>query len=304
MDKYLITVLGPTAIGKTHLAISIARHFKCEILSADSRQFYKEMRIGTAVPTKEELSKVPHHFIQHKSILESYTVGDFEQDALHLLRELFKRMDVAVMVGGSGLYLDAVIHGLDHFPTVKPGVREGLNKVFQQEGIEALRQQLSELDPVHYQKVDLDNPHRLIRALEVCISSGKPYSSFFNQQKKPRFFKHLLIGLTADRELLYSRINGRVDKMMQDGLKEEAENLVDYKDLNALQTVGYQELFAHFEGKWDLQTAVEEIKKNTRRFAKRQLTWFRKKEGVLWFEYPFEERKVIDSINSKMGQLK
>ena len=300
MNKFLITVIGPTAIGKTALAVSLAKHFETEIISSDSRQFYKEMSIGTAVPTTQEKQEIPHHFIQHISISTTYSVGDFEGEALQTINALFRTHNTLILVGGSGLYTDAILKGLDTFPEVLPGIREELNQTLEQKGLKALQAQLEELDPDYYQIVDILNPHRLIRALEVCISSGKPYSSFLGQPKATRPFKSLVIGLKAERDVLYQRINKRVDQMMANGLLEEVEKLLPFKDYNALQTVGYQELFAFLEGKCSLETAVEEIKKNTRRFAKRQLTWYRKSKDVLWFDYDTPHHKVVSAIKSKM----
>jgi len=301
-QPFLITVVGPTAIGKTQLAIAIAQYFGTEILSADSRQFYKEMSIGTAVPDTDELRAVPHHFIQSKSIFDSYSVGDFEQDALSCLDAIFSKTDIAVIVGGSGLYVDAVTKGLDKFPEVAPEIRHRLNAQLKDEGIESLQKRLKLLDPDYYTKVDLDNPHRLVRALEVCMASGKPYSSFLKGQNKTRPFSTVSIGLTADRKVIYDRINRRVDDMMKNGLLEEARELYPYKGENALQTVGYKELFHYFDGTWDLDFAVAEIKKNTRRFAKRQLTWFRKDERIHWFGHDTSMDKILAGIKNEMKQ--
>lgn len=298
MSKTLIGIIGPTAIGKTSLSIELARHFKTEIVSADSRQFFKEMKIGTAVPTAEELAEATHHFIQHISIEDSYSVGDYEREALHKLDDLFQAQDRIVMVGGSGLYINAVVHGLDEFPEVDPSIRESLNEKFQQKGIQLLQEQLKVLDPEYYSEVDRNNPHRLIRALEVSIGTGKPYSSFRRNHRPKRKFKTTLIGLTADREIIYNRINQRVDQMMEQGLLEEVTSLLDKKELNALNTVGYKELFEHLVGKLSLEEAVEEIKKNTRRFAKRQLTWFRKNENVKWFDFRTPSSEIIQYIET------
>ncbi|MFP2997627.1 tRNA (adenosine(37)-N6)-dimethylallyltransferase MiaA [Spongiivirga sp. MCCC 1A20706] len=297
-SNYLITIIGPTAIGKTTLSIKLASYFKTEIISADSRQFYKEMSIGTAVPSKEELAAAPHHFIQHKSIFENYSVGNFEKDALKKLEELFEKNDVVIMVGGSGLYVDAVVKGLDEFPKIDATIRLQLNQTLEKEGISALQDKLKELDPDYASKVDLENPHRLIRALEICIGSGIPYSSFLDNPKKKRPFKTIKVGLTADREIVYDRINQRVDIMIGEGLIEEAETLHKHKELNALQTVGYKELFNFFEGKWDKDFAISEIKKNTRRFAKRQFTWFKKDEAILWFDYEQHIDTILEKIES------
>lgn len=294
----LICVVGPTAIGKTRMAIDLARYFKTEVISADSRQFFKEMRIGTAVPRREELAAVPHHFIQQLSVNQEYSVGDFERDALQLLKELFKKHSVVVMAGGSGLYVDAVTKGLDKFPEVKEGIREALNERLEKEGIESLQQALKEADPDYYKEVDLQNPQRLIRALEVIQSSGKPFSSFRNQKAKERFFDTVKVGLTADREIIYDRINKRVDIMMQEGLLHEVKGLLDYKAFNALQTVGYRELIAHLETDTTLEQAIAAIKQNTRRFAKRQLTWFKKDNQIHWFDYESTANQVVAALQA------
>lgn len=297
--KILLTVVGPTAIGKTSLAIDLALHFGTEIISCDSRQFFKEMSIGTAVPSSEELAQVKHHFIQHKSIFDTYSVGDFERDAITLLKELFKQHNVVIMVGGSGLYADTVVYGLDDFPEVSPEIRNELNELYQKQGITYLQTRLKDLDPIQYTQMDVQNPQRMLRALEVCIASGKPYSSFLNKKKILRDFTNLTIGLTAEREVVYERINRRVELMLEDGLLIEAQTLFPHKKLNALQTVGYRELFDFFEGKISLDFAIEEIKKNTRRFAKRQYTWFHKNKHVHWFEIS----QLDDSLISQLVDL-
>lgn len=296
-SKTLISVVGPTAIGKTKLAISLAQHYETEIISSDSRQFFKEMSIGTAVPDKEELASAKHHFIQHKSISESYSVGDFERDALKKLGSLFKQNNIVIMVGGSGLYVDAVTKGLDNFPKVDAKIRKELNSEFKTKGIRILQEKLKALDPDYYTKVDIDNPHRLIRALEIAIGTGKPYSSFLNQEKPKRPFRTITIGINAERKIIYDRINTRVDLMIASGLLDEAKTLLPYKNLNALQTVGYKELFKYFEGEWELDFAVSEIKKNTRRFAKRQLTWFKKNADAIWVSYNDPIEKVLAKID-------
>lgn len=297
--KYLITVIGPTAIGKTALAIEIAKHFKCDIISADSRQFFKEMSIGTAVPSKDELAAAKHHFIQNISIFDDYTVGDFEREAITKLDELYKSNDFAVMVGGSGLYIDAVLKGFDDFPDIDITVREKLKAEYEKQGIEYLQQELLRLDPVHYEKVAKENPQRLMRALEVCIGSGKPYSSFLNIKKNSRNFTPIIIGLDADRELMYDRINQRVDIMVDSGLLEEARELYPNKKLNALQTVGYRELFSYFDSEFTKEFAIEEIKKNTRRFAKRQMTWFKRNEDAKWFDFKTPLPEIINYIEKE-----
>ncbi|EDP95117.1 tRNA (adenosine(37)-N6)-dimethylallyltransferase MiaA [Kordia algicida OT-1] len=300
MSKYLISVVGATAIGKTALSIKLAKHFQTEIISCDSRQFFKEMTIGTAVPSEDELNAAKHHFIQHISIFDNYNVGQFEKDAITKLDELFQQYNIVVMVGGSGLYADAVIKGLDEFPKVNPQIREDLNEELATNGIVSLQEKLKTLDPVYYEKVALENPHRLIRALEICIGSGKPYSSFLKDKTASRNFKTIKIGLSADRPIMYDRINRRVDIMMNEGLLEEAKALHPHKALNALQTVGYRELFNYFDGDWTLDFAVSEIKKNSRRFAKRQGTWFRKDAQTVWFDYQEDVANIIEEIERRL----
>ena len=273
---------GPTASGKTALAIQLAQHYNTSILSADSRQFYQEMEIGTAKPSAEELAAAPHHFINSLSIQQDYNIGDFERDALAFLEELYQEQDLAVLVGGSGLYIKAVCEGLDVFPPVPAGIREDLVQLLEEQGIEALQQELAVADPIYYNKVDQANPHRLIRALEVCRATNQAFSSFQGKGKTARPFKALTLAIQWDRAVLYDRINKRVDLMLEAGLVEEARALYPYQHFNSLQTVGYRELFDHFEGKTDLPTAIELIKRNTRRYAKRQLTWLRKQEQVHW----------------------
>jgi tRNA dimethylallyltransferase len=297
----LITIVGPTAIGKTALSILLANHFKSDIISCDSRQFYKEMTIGTAVPEKEELAAAKHHFIQNRSIFEDYNVGSFERDTLKKLDNLFTENPIQIMVGGSGLYVDAVLNGLDYFPEVDPKIREKLTAELNEKGIEILQEKLKELDIETYNTIALDNPHRIMRALEVCIGSNTPYSTFKNKPKAPRNFNVIKIGLNADREIIYNRINQRVDIMLENGLLEEAKNLYVNKNLNALQTVGYRELFSFFDGNFTKEFAISEIKKNTRRFAKRQLTWFRKDESTLWFDYQTNKNKIIANIYEKIN---
>ncbi|KAB8153670.1 tRNA (adenosine(37)-N6)-dimethylallyltransferase MiaA [Kordia sp. TARA_039_SRF] len=300
MANYLISIVGATAIGKTALSIQLAQHFKTEIISCDSRQFFKEMAIGTAVPSEEELKAATHHFIQHKSIFEEYNVGQFEKDAIAKLDELFKKHKIVIMVGGSGLYVDAVVKGLDDFPKVNAKIRENLNQQLKDKGIASLQKMLQQLDPVYYKRVALENPHRLIRALEICIGSGKPYSSFLKDTTATRNFTTIKVGLTAEREIMYNRINQRVDLMMEAGLLEEAKTLYPHKSLNALQTVGYRELFEYFDGNFTLEFAVSEIKKNTRRFAKRQGTWFRRDKNTLWFDYEEDIQKIIEEIENRL----
>ena len=294
--KTLITIVGPTAIGKTSLSILIASYFKTEIISCDSRQFYKEMTIGTAVPEKEELAEVPHHFIQNRSVFEDYNVGAFERDALNVLDTLFKKHNIVVMVGGSGLYVKAVLEGLDDFPKIDPTIRLELNNIYKNEGIIPLQQQLKKLDIETYNTISLDNPQRVIRALEICIGTNLPYSSFKGKGKRKRDFESIIVGLNGDRQKIYDRINYRVDLMMEKGLLDEAKKLHPQKSLNALQTVGYKELFLFFDGKITKEYAVEEIKKNTRRFAKRQLTWFKKNTNIMWFDFEADFSDLIKKL--------
>ena len=302
--KYLITIVGPTAIGKTALSIQIANRFKCDIVSCDSRQFFKEMTIGTAVPNTEELAAAKHHFIQNKSIFENYTVGDYEKEAINCIEELFKTNDYVVLVGGSGLYVNAVLKGFDDFPDIESNVREEVNANYEKLGINYLQEQLKERDPNYFEKIKnenpqtLLNPQRMMRFVEVCVGTGKPYSSFLNQKKNERSFTPIIIGLEADRNIMYNRINQRVDIMINEGLLQEAQVLYTHKELNALQTVGYRELFSYFDKQFSLEFAIEEIKKNTRRFAKRQLTWFKREENTKWFDFQTPINRIISYIES------
>lgn len=302
--KKLITIVGPTAIGKTALSIALANHYNCEIVSCDSRQFFKEMTIGTAVPSQEELASATHHFIQNKSVFDNYTVGDFEKEALSKIEELFQDNDYVILVGGSGLYVDAILRGFDEFPSIDPSIRENVNVEYEKLGIGYLQEQLKVLDPSYFKTITnenpqtLQNPQRMMRFVEVCIGSGKPYSSFLNQKKNNRNFTPIIIGLEAERSVIYDRINQRVDIMINEGLVEEAKTLYSQKNLNALQTVGYRELFSHFDGEFTLPFAIEEIKKNTRRFSKRQLTWFKRKENTKWFDYLTNPTEIIKYIEN------
>ncbi len=296
LDKTLIVVVGPTAIGKTALAIKLAQFYQTEIISADSRQFFKEMHIGTAKPSNEELATAHHHFINSHSIQTLFSTGDFESQALQLMDELFKKHKVLIMVGGSGLYIDAVCKGLDDLPEIDLSIREALNEKLATEGIETIKKQLQESDPEYYEKVDQSNPQRMIRGLEVVLSTGKKLSSFLTAKKKQRPFQIIKIGLNMDRALLYDRINHRVDLMMEAGLLEEAKLLLPHRQYNALNTVGYSELFDYFDGKTDLTSAVAMIKQNTRRFAKRQLTWFRRDENTAWFQ-PNQVEEIIQYLS-------
>jgi len=282
LKKKLITISGPTASGKTSLSLKLAEHLNCSIISCDSRQFYKEMSIGTAVPLKNELKKINHYCIQHKSIKESYTIGDFKNEAHKILKKLFENNDFVIMTGGSGLYMDSVVSGLDDFPKIDPVIREVLNKNFKSKGIIYLQKKLKELDPKYYSIVDLNNHRRIIRALEVCISEKQPYSNFLNKKNNTsNKFKTVNLSIETNRDDLYKKINSRVDQMIKDGLVEEVSSLYKYKDLNPLNTVGYKEIFDFIDGKSTLIEAIDKIKQNTRRYAKRQLTWLKKRQ-LIW----------------------
>lgn len=283
MRRTLIVVAGPTAVGKTALAIRLAKKYSTVVVSADSRQIYREISIGTAKPSADELTAVPHYFIDSHSIHDIYTAGDYERDALALLSDLFQMHRVIVMTGGSGLFIDAVCRGLDHLPKPMPGVRERLNRLFREHGLAPLQQMLKEADPAYYQETDLNNPQRVIRALEVFESSGRPFSGFRKRQQLSRPFDVISVALNTERTILYNRINQRVDHMMDQGLLSEATTVYPLKHLPALLTVGYSELFQYIDGDITLETAVELIKQNTRRYAKRQITWFKKNPDTEWF---------------------
>ena len=301
MKKLLIVVLGPTASGKTDLAIQLAQYYNTEILSADSRQFYKEISIGTAKPTQNELEKINHHFINNKSIQDNYNVGDFEKDALNSLNKIYDKNDIAVMAGGSGLYIQAVCEGFDDIPVGNESIREEINEQFEKKGIMYLQEKLKELDPVYANKIDIENPQRMKRALEVCLSTGKPFSSFQKGNKKYRLFDIIKVGIDMDKEILYERINKRVDAMIESGLEKEASSVYPFRTHNALQTVGYKEFFEYFDQSISKEEAIEKIKRNTRRYAKRQKTWFRKDATIFWTSTNhFEEIvKYIDKLSTK-----
>lgn len=296
-NNWLVCVAGPTASGKTSLAIDLAQHFDTEIISFDSRQFYRELKIGAAPPSAEELAQVPHHFIQDRSIEQELSAGAFAEEALVKLEALFKKHSVVVAVGGSGLYLRALLEGFDDLPAVPNEIRQELNALFQAEGIETLQKELSRKDPQYFQEVDRQNPQRLIRALELIRHSGKTYSELRTGNKAERPFHNLQIALDWERAKLYERINQRVDLMIEAGLIDEVEGLIPYQHLNALQTVGYRELFPYFEGILSLDEAIAEIKKNSRRYAKRQITWFRRDANLQWFQ-PAENATITAWIES------
>jgi len=283
-NKTLAIIAGPTAVGKTVVTIELAKYFKTEIISCDSRQMYKELSVGTAVPGDEQLINVKHHFIHNISIHDYYNAYMFEVQALEVLEHLFIKKNIVLMTGGSGLYIDAVINGIDDLPTIEPEVRKNLLERLTKEGLASLRTELKSIDPGYYAKVDLKNPQRILKALEVSIMTGKPYSSLLTRKKKKRDFRIVLIGLNIDRNLLHTRINNRVDEMIDKGLIKEARDNYQYKGLNSLNTVGYRELFDHFDGKSSLEEAIELIKRNTRRYARRQISWFRRYKDIEWFD--------------------
>ncbi len=301
MDKRqqtLVVIAGPTAAGKTGVAIEVASHFNTEIISADSRQYYKEIPIGTASPDAKELAQVKHHFVGQLSIFDDYNVSRFEKEVLALLQQKFQHNPVMVMAGGSGMYIDAVCNGIDDLPDPDEQIRSALNQTLSEKGIEALQQQLKILDPPYFHEVDLQNPKRLMRAIEVCLQTGKRYSDLRKNKRAHRDFNILKIGLTLPREVLYNRVNQRTDAMMANGWLEEARTVYPYKHLNSLNTVGYKELFNYISGEWSLETAIEKIKTNTRRYAKRQLTWFKRDADIEWFQ-PDNIQRIIQYIENK-----
>jgi len=300
--KTLVCVVGPTAVGKTAVGIQLARHFKTAVVSADSRQFYREMTIGTAKPSDEELAEVPHYFINSHHITEDYSAGDFERDAVALLETLFSHHNVVVLVGGSGLFVRAVCEGLDDLPKPLPGLRDRLNELYRQQGLAPLQAMLEKVDPDYFQEMDRQNPQRVIRALEVWESTGKPFSYFRRGNMMKRPFGVLSVGLDTDRERLYQRINARVDAMMAAGLLDEVRSLLPYRAKPPLQTVGYAELFDYLDGKCTLEDAVDSIKQHTRRYAKRQLTWFRKHGATVWFA-PDDTDGIIAYVSSRIGLM-
>lgn len=299
-SKTLIVVVGPTGVGKTELSIQLAQYFDCPIISADSRQIYKELKIGTAPPDAAQLQKVPHYFIGAKSIVEPYSAGQYELDVIDLLDELFKQHSVVLLVGGSMMYIDAVCNGLDNIPTVSAQVRKEVIDLYEKGGLEAVQQKLKQLDPQHYQKVDLKNKQRVMHAVEVSLMLGSPYSQLLKTATKKRTFYSLKIGVNLPRELLYNRINLRVDAMIENGLIEEAKALHPFKHYNSLNTVGYKELFNYFDEKCSLEFAIQMIKQNSRRYAKRQLTWFNADKEIEWFN-PNQFEELIDYIKKEIS---
>ena len=297
MYKYLISIVGPTAIGKTSLAIQLAEKYSTEIISADSRQFYREMNIGTAKPSVSELNSAKHHLINNKSVVDNYSIGEFEQDAIKQISNIHSRSNIAVLVGGSGLYLDVINYGLDQIPKTEKNIRNSLNNDFESKGLIYLQNKLKKIDLITYNNIDLNNSRRIIRALEVTISNEKPYSSFLNKKKVNRDFKVIEIGINAERELVYQRINNRVDDMVNQGLINEVKKLIKYKHLNSLNTIGYKEIFRYLNGDISLEFAVNEIKKNSRRFAKRQITWFKSNNNIIWFNQNYKIDNIIKVID-------
>jgi len=292
----LIVITGPTAVGKTALTLDIARHYGIPVINADSRQIYQELKIGTASPTPEQLRQAHHYFVGTKSIHDYYNASMYEQDVLTLLQSLFTQSPIQLLSGGSMMYIDAVCNGIDDIPTIRDDIRQEMKRRYADEGLEALCADLQRLDPEHYQEVDRKNYRRVIHALEICYQTGKTYTSFRKQQRKPRPFQIIKIGLNREREQLYERINRRVDQMMADGLLDEARAMRPYRDANALNTVGYKELFDYFDGRWPLDEAVERIKGNTRRYARKQLTWYKRDESVVWF-HPEQQQDILNHIS-------
>ena len=299
--KTLIVITGPTAVGKTALCLDIAQHFGIPVINADSRQIYKELKIGTASPTIEQMRRVPHYFVGSLSLHDYYSASLFEQQVLEILQREFEHSDYALLTGGSMMYIDAVCNGIDDIPTVDDATREALKARLSSEGIEPLVEELRRLDPEYYEIVDKQNPRRVVHGLEICLMTGKTYTSFRKREKKERPFRIVKIGLNRDREELYNRINQRVDQMMTDGLLDEAQRLYPMRHMNALNTVGYKEMFAYIDGTWTLEEAVERIKGNTRRYARKQLTWYKKDEQIRWF-HPDEIEQIYSYISQDYEQ--
>lgn len=295
----LVILLGPTGVGKTELSLRIAEHFGSPIISSDSRQLYKDLPIGTAAPTPEQMARVKHYMVGTLDLTDYYNASNFEEDVISLLNTLHQTTPTVVMTGGSMMYIDAVCKGIDDIPTVTPEIREAIYTQFEREGLEPILAELKEADPIHYDEVDRMNYKRVIHAVEICRMTGKPYSSFRTNIKKERPFKIIKIGLTRDRDELCDRINRRVDQMMADGLLEEARKVYPYRHLNSLNTVGYKELFNYFDGEWSLDFAVEKIRRNSRVYARKQMTWFKRDEEIEWF-HPEEETDILNSIEKKL----
>jgi len=299
-DKTLIVLLGPTGVGKTEISLQLASTFACPIVSSDSRQFYRELKIGTAAPTASELERAPHHFIGSHSIFDIYNAGEYEADVMKLLGELFLENNVVMLVGGSMMYIDAVCDGIDEIPTVDEITREQWKTIYEEKGLEFIQNELKRLDPVHFEEVDRMNYKRVLHALEICTITGKPYSDLRTGTKKERPFNILKIGLNRPRPELYERINARVLKMMEEGLIDEAKPFFEHRHLNTLNTVGYKELFEYFAGNWSLDFAVNMIQQNSRRYAKRQLTWFNRDNEIHWF-HPDDEIQIMEFAKHKLN---
>ena len=301
MKKSLVVLLGPTAVGKTELSLQLAERLGCPIISADSRQLYRDMVVATAAPTREQLARVPHHFIGTLSLTDYYSAACYEEEAMALMQELFAHHDTLLLTGGSMMYIDAVCNGIDEIPTISEEVRRAVVTRYEEEGLDVLLEELLRLDPDFYEKVDRRNPKRVIHAVEICRMTGQPYSSLRTETKKERPFDIVKIGLTRPREELYGRINSRVDAMMRDGLEAEARRLYPYRHLNALNTVGYKEMFAYFDGTYDLPAAVEKIKRNTRVYARKQMTWFRRDDTIVWFT-PDNRLKLFAYVEKRLHE--
>jgi tRNA dimethylallyltransferase len=297
----LVVLLGPTGVGKTELSLRLAEHLSSPIISSDSRQIYKDIPIGTAAPTAEQMARVKHYMVGTLALTDYYSASNFEEDTIKLLEELHKTIPSVLMTGGSMMYIDAVCKGIDDIPTVTPAVREALHKQFEEEGLENILRELKESDPVHYEEVDRMNHKRVIHAVEICRMTGKPYSSFRTNSTKKRPFKIIKVGLTRDREELYERINSRVDSMIESGFVEEARRVYPLRHLNSLNTVGYKELFRYIEGEWPLLVAIEKIKRNTRVYARKQMSWFRRDEDIRWF-HPEDESEIISYIDNAISR--
>ena len=300
MPHTLIVLIGPTGVGKTELSLSIAEHFQTCILSADSRQLYQDLKIGTAAPTPTQLARVPHHFVGTLGLTDYYSAAQYEADVLEKLEELFQHNDTVVLTGGSMMYVDAVCKGIDDIPTVDKETRELMLQRYEEEVLETLCAELKILDPEYYQIVDLKNPKRVIHALEICYMTGKTYTSFRTQKHKERPFRIIQIGLTREREELYDRINRRVDEMMQEGLLEEAKSVYPFKHLNSLNTVGYKEIFNYLDGEWSLDFAIEKIKQNSRIYSRKQMTWFKRNPNIQWF-HPEQKEEIMNYINDQLS---
>jgi len=300
--KTLLVLLGPTGVGNTAISLRLANHFSCPIVSSDSRQFYKELKIGTAAPTNEQLSVAKHYFIGTHSIFDEYNAGEYEQDAINLLNSLFETHDVVMLVGGSMMYIDAVCNGMDEIPTVDIATREFWQKQYQEKGLEYIQNELERLDPLHFTQVDRLNPKRILHALEICTITGEPYSNLRTGKIKKRNFNILKIGLNRPRPELYERINTRVDQMMVDGLLNEAKQFYEFRNLNTLNTVGYKELFEYFSANWTYEFAVNMIKQDSRRYAKRQLTWFNRDAQITWF-HPSQETEIENFVEKQLSNI-